>query len=166
MPALPESPVDDRDFRKALGAFATGVCIVTADTSDGPLGLTVNAFSSVSLKPPLVLWCLNETSARWPAFAAADHFAVHVLPADAARLADRFATGICKLAPDEFTTGASGAPLLTEQLVRPISLLECITRQRVQAGDHMVVIGEVERLQTRPGDALTYFRSQYGEARK
>ena len=58
-------------YRRALGAFATGVCVVTADSPDGPMGITVNSFTSVSLEPRLVLWCLDERSDRWPVFAAA-----------------------------------------------------------------------------------------------
>ena len=83
--------LDPQAYRRALGGFATGVCVVTAHTSEGPLGITVNSFTSVSLNPPLILWCLDQKSWRHDAFAAADRFAVHMLPVDDKALSDRFA---------------------------------------------------------------------------
>jgi len=77
----PEHPTDETlAYRQALGSFATGVCVVTADSPLGPMGLTINSFTSVSLEPRLLLWCIDERSERWPVFAAAERFAVHVLP--------------------------------------------------------------------------------------
>jgi flavin reductase (DIM6/NTAB) family NADH-FMN oxidoreductase RutF len=145
-------------YRRALGAFPTGVCVVTADTPEGPLGITVNSFASVSLEPRLVLWCLDERSERWPVFAAAECFAIHVLPAGDQGLAVRFARGVCRLEPGEFVRVGEGPPGLPEALAR----FDCATHERIQMGDHMIVVGRVERFEARGGEALTFYRGRYG----
>jgi flavin reductase (DIM6/NTAB) family NADH-FMN oxidoreductase RutF len=81
----------ERDLRDALGRYATGVTVVTTMTPHGPLGMTVNSFSSVSLDPPLVLWSPARKSSRFPAFEASSHFAIHILAADQRPLAEHFA---------------------------------------------------------------------------
>ena len=149
-----------RAYRRALGAFATGVCVITADSPDGPLGITANSFTSVSLDPRLVLWCLDERSDRWPVFAAAERFAIHVLPAEDQAVARRFAKGVSVLKEGEFVRLGSGAPCLPEALTR----LECLTHERIQMGDHMIIVGRVEAFDEQPGDALTFFRGRYGMA--
>ena len=149
-----------RDYRRALGAFATGVCVITADSPDGPLGITANSFTSVSLEPRLVLWCLDERSERWPVFAAAERFAIHVLPAGEDAVAMRFSKGVSVLNEAEFVRRENGPPCLPEALAR----LECVTHDRIQMGDHMIIVGRVEAFDARPGDALTFFRGRYGLA--
>lgn len=151
---------DTLAYRRALGAFATGVCVITADSPDGPLGITANSFTSVSLEPRLVLWCLDERSERWPVFAAADRFAIHVLPADDREVAVRFAKGVSVLKDGEYVRRGGGPPCLPEALVR----LECVTHERIQMGDHMIIVGRVETFDDQPGEALTYFRGRYGQA--
>src|SRR5947209_17980951 len=90
---------DEKQFRRVLGQFATGVTVVTARGKDGaPIGTTVNSFTSVSLKPPLVLWCLAHTSQNIAAFRKASHFAVNILAAGQYALSHRFAMP----APDKF----------------------------------------------------------------
>lgn len=156
----PEHPsAETVAYRRALGAFATGVCVVTADSVQGPLGLTVNSFTSVSLEPRLILWCLDERSERWPAFAAADRFAVHVLPAADRSRAARFARGVALLGPGEFERRDDGPPCLPEALAR----FECATHDRIQMGDHMIIVGRVEAFSAAEGDALTFWRGRYGQ---
>ena len=156
---LPDDPTADTlAYRRALGAFATGVCVVTADSEQGPLGITVNSFTSVSLEPRLVLWCLDERSDRWPVFAAAPRFAIHVLPEGDEALARRFARGVALLDEGEFERRPDGPPCLPEALAR----FECVTHDRLQMGDHMVVVGRVEAFDTAGGSALTYWRGRYG----
>lgn len=145
-------------YRRALGGFATGVCVVTADTRDGPLGITINSFTSVSLEPRLILWCLDERSQRWKAFADVERFSVHVLGADDRHLAARFARGICVLAPEEYERAGDGAPQLRGVLTR----LDCRTHDRIAMGDHMTIVGAVEGFQATRGDALVFFRGRYG----
>ncbi len=147
-------------YRRALGAFATGVCVVTADSPAGPLGITVNSFTSVSLTPRLVLWCLDERSDRWPVFAAADRFAIHMLPSSDRALASRFAKGVSVLGEGEFTRLADGPPCLPEALAR----FDCVTHERVPLGDHLVIVGRVTAFADNAGEALTYFRGRYGVA--
>jgi flavin reductase (DIM6/NTAB) family NADH-FMN oxidoreductase RutF len=155
----PEDPsAETLAYRQALGAFATGVCVVTADSPQGPLGLTVNSFTSVSLEPRLILWCLDERSERWPVFAAAERFALHVLPASDRAKAARFARGVALLSPDEFDRGAGGPPRLPEALAR----FECAVHDRIQMGDHLVVVGRVEAFSSVEGPALTFWRGRYG----
>src|ERR1700724_316102 len=97
--ASDNSAIDSRDFRNALGMFATGVTIVTAMSTDGkPYGVTCNSFASVSLNPPLVLWSLGMFSQGLPIFPNARHFAVNVLGASQQALADKFA----KASADKF----------------------------------------------------------------
>ncbi len=132
---------DAAEFRKALGAFATGVTIITARTEDGrPLGMTVNSFNSVSLNPPLVLWSLANTSFSLPAFRVAAHWAVHILAADQEELSARFA----RRGEDKF----SG--LTTDEGVGKIPLLrgcnarfQCRTTFQYEGGDHVIFVGEV-----------------------
>jgi len=160
---LPEEAVrqaDAADYRRALGAFATGVCVVTADSAAGPLGITINSFTSVSLTPRLVLWCLDEKSERWAPFSAADRFSIHVLGASSQALSNRFAKGVGQLAEGEYLRVADMPPRLSGAVAR----FDCRTHQRVQMGDHMTIVGEVEAFEATDGPTLTYFRGRYGTA--
>ncbi|MDX5360065.1 MAG: flavin reductase family protein [Alphaproteobacteria bacterium] len=152
---------DPMDFRRALGCFATGVTVITAHPAgSAPVGITANSFSSVSLEPPLVLWCLDKGSERFARFEAADHFAVNMLAADQEHLSSAFASYERDAFPETPTqTWETGAPILTESLAS----LDCRIETRVDAGDHVVYIGRVLRLETR-GDRppLLYFRGRYG----
>ena len=160
-----ESPPDEiaggdvMAYRKALGAFATGVCVVTADSSLGPLGITINSFTSVSLTPRLVLWCLDERSERWSAFCAAETFSIHVLDAHGEALSRRFARGIGLMEPHEFERVGEAPPRLAAA-----ARFDCRTHSRVQMGDHMVIVGEVVDFETSDAAALTYHRGRYGVA--
>ena len=156
------APVDTRAFRLCLGRFVTGVTVITALAPDGrPVGMTVNSFNSVSLEPPLVLWSIDRRGSFYAAFAQAERFAVNVLGADQKDLSRRFA-GI----PDErfdgvpVEPGQGGVPLLQGC----IAWFECRTRHRYDGGDHLILVGAVERFEQRPGQELLYFAGQYGTA--
>ncbi len=162
-----EPPPDHPDhqtlaYRRALGAFATGVCVVTVDGAAGAVGITINSFASVSLNPRLVVWSLDERSGRGAAFAGAERFAIHVLPADDRELAARFARGLCQLAETEYERTGAAAPRLPGAL----AWFDCTTHQRLPMGDHLMIVGHVEAFHVRPGDALTYFRGRYGTAKE
>lgn len=160
---LPEEAVrqaDAAEYRRALGAFATGVCVVTADSDAGPLGITINSFTSVSLAPRLVLWCLDEKSERWAPFSAAERFSIHVLDAGSQALSNRFAKGVGLLAEGEYLRIAEAPPRLAGAVAR----FNCRTYDRVQMGDHMMIVGEVEAFEVSDGSTLTYFRGRYGTA--
>ena len=156
----PDAPdFDPRDFRNALGQFATGVTIVTTRTSGGePIGLTANSFSSVSLSPPLVLWSLSLRSPNLPNFLQATHFAINVLARDQIALSQRFSKPI----PNKFegvdcTDSAIGMPLLNGTAAH----FECRTEARHYSGDHVIFIGHVLKYSHADRDALGYHRGRY-----
>ncbi len=155
-------PDETLRYRQALGAFATGVVIVTAqDAGQGAVGLVANSFTSVALDPPLILWCLGDASDRGVYFRSAERFGVSVLAAEQEALSARIARrGQHRLEPSEVTRDPAGLPLIAGAL----SGLSCRTRERLHVGDHLVIVGEVERFSTGPGDGLTYFRGRYGRA--
>jgi flavin reductase (DIM6/NTAB) family NADH-FMN oxidoreductase RutF len=144
-----------KEFRSALGMFATGVTIVTATTAGGqPIGLTANSFNSVSLDPPLVLWSLARAAASLPAFSTGSHYAINILAADQKLLAEKFAVkGGDRWGGVAFTRGCGDAPLLTGAA----AVFECFNRSRYEEGDHVIFVGEVERVSWRPGAAPLLF---------
>ncbi|MCG8443734.1 MAG: flavin reductase family protein [Caulobacterales bacterium] len=157
-----DQSVDAQAFRQAMACFATGVAVVGVAPAAGPLGMTVNSLTSVSLEPPLLLWCLGRQGERSQAFAAADRFAVGLLAADQEGLARRFAADAAIPPGDPaMEAGGNGAPLARGAL----AWLECDTSGRHVEGDHLVIIGRVTRV-ARPTDGagLVYFRSAYGKA--
>ncbi|MBI5256213.1 MAG: flavin reductase family protein [Burkholderiales bacterium] len=151
-PRRAQAPQFSREeFRATLGRFATGVTIVTClDAERGPVGLTANSFNAVSLVPPLVLWSLALTAASREPMARATHFAVNILAADQQALAERFAGRHAdRFAGSAWRRGACGAPVLEGSA----AVLECFNRNHHIEGDHMILIGEVERC-TRADQAL------------
>lgn len=148
---------DLKSYRRALGSFATGVTVVTAQGDQGPLGLTVNSFTSVSLEPRLILWCLDDACDRRRTFHDAERFAINILAAGDREHSIRFAKGAGWLDAAETEYGRSGAPLLKGALAR----FECETRQRIQMGDHLVIVGEVAAFDVQDGEGLVFFRGGY-----
>ncbi len=153
--------LDPDAFRSVLGRFATGVTVVTArDAQAQDHGLTVNAFASLSLEPPLVLVCIDHDASLLPALETATHFAVNILSEAQEAIGRRFA------APETdrfegvgFSRGASGAPILDDVL----AFLECRLTQAIPGGDHTIFIGEVERAETRAATPLLYYRGGYAQ---
>lgn len=152
------SELNERALRDALGAFATGVTVVTTMTESGPLGITANSFASVSLDPPLVLWSPARKSARFPAFEAASHFAIHVLAEDQQALSDRFATTGLDFSGLAHRPGLGGAPLLEGCAAR----YECVHAAGHDGGDHLIVVGEVKRIEHSGARPLIYHQGGYG----
>lgn len=152
-------PVDDTAFKAALSHWGSGVSVITAQGPDGaPAGLTATSFASLSLHPPLVLFCLGRDSTSFDAFQGADAFAIHVLEAGQQALSNRFAAkGGDKFAGLDWRPGLGGAPLLPGCL----ATLECRVHARHEGGDHVIVVGAVERIDTREGAPLLYFRGGY-----
>ncbi|HZT54850.1 MAG TPA: flavin reductase family protein, partial [Burkholderiaceae bacterium] len=138
-----------REFRAALGMFATGVTIITARRIDGtPIGLTANSFNSVSLAPPLVLWSLARSAGSMPHFERGSHYAINILAAEQHALAERFASkALDRFADLAFREGAGGAPILEGAA----AVFECFNRSRYEEGDHVIFVGEVERCERRTG---------------
>ncbi len=142
-----------RDLRAAFGRFTTGVTIVTCLSEDGPVGITANSFSSISLEPPLVMWAAARNSRRFPAFETAMNYAIHVLGADQQPLCDRFAQDGFALREMEHAFNDHGVPLIGGCLAR----FECRQTAVHDAGDHAIILGKVERAELRSGDALAFF---------
>jgi flavin reductase (DIM6/NTAB) family NADH-FMN oxidoreductase RutF len=151
--------IDTREFRTALGSFATGVTIVTASTAGRTVGLTCNSFASVSLNPPLVLWSLGVNSTNMPAFQEATHFTVNVLAAGQADLAMKFArSGENKFAGVSWSPGLGGAPILAGC----VSQFQCRTAERFGGGDHVIFLGAVEAFTQNGGAPLLFSRGKFG----
>ena len=161
MPAE-RSPDDARRFRNALGAFATGVTIVTTRDAEGrDVGLTANSFNSVSLDPPMVLWSLAKNARSLPAFLAATHFAVHVLAADQEELSLRFAArGSDKFASLDLERGPTDVPLLRGCSAR----FHCRTAFRHEGGDHVIFVGAVESFDQSERPPLLFHGGHYALA--
>ena len=153
---------DPRAFRGALGAFTTGVTIVTAAAPDGSrAGVTANSFNSVSLNPPMVLWSLAKTSRSLAIFERAAYWAVHILAAHQDVLSNHFAkSGADKFAGLDTETGLGGVPLLTDYAVR----LQCKTAFMYEGGDHVIFVGEVLRFDHRDVAPLVFHGGKYALA--
>jgi len=158
---MPDSPFDTREFRNALGNFATGVTIITAKGPNGELvGVTANSFNSVSLEPPLVLWSIDKGSPSLPILENSSHFCVHILNENQGEECMAFAkSGTDKFGNVDYSEGLGGAPLLDGCLAR----FECKNVVHHEGGDHMIIVGEVERYETNEGEPLTFFRGQLGK---
>ncbi|THF63029.1 flavin reductase family protein [Pseudothauera nasutitermitis] len=130
-----------RNFRNALGMFATGITVVTTRAANGaPVGLTVNSFNSVSLDPPLVLWSLSAHLPSLPVFEACEYYAINVLAEDQQDVSQLFASRVeDRFAGLEFDEGLGGAPLLRGCCAR----FECRNTQRYPGGDHVLFVSEV-----------------------
>ena len=159
--ASDHSQIDPRDFRTALGTFATGVTIITAVAADGkPYGLTCNSFASVSLNPPLVLWSLGMFSQDLSIFQNASHFAVNVLGASQQALAKKFATASeDKFTGVEWTSGLGNAPILADSVAN----FQCRAVDRYHGGDHVIFLGAVEAYAYTRQEPLLFARGGYGQ---
>jgi flavin reductase (DIM6/NTAB) family NADH-FMN oxidoreductase RutF len=149
-----------RDYRYALGSFATGITVVTCALADGRrTGLTVNSFTSVSLEPPLVSWCLDVNALSFELFDTSSHFAVNVLTVAQRPLVQHFASRLeDKFAEIVARPGLGGAPLLDGCVAR----FECRRVGRFEAGDHVIYLGEVERYVRFEGEPLVLVQGRYG----
>ncbi len=153
---------DSASFRQALGAFTTGVTIVTTvDAAGADVGVTANSFNSVSLAPPMVLWSLGRNSTNIAAFLAAKHFAVHILASDQHELATRFAQkNIDRFAGLELARGADRIALLGGCTAR----FECKTAFQYEGGDHVIFVGEVLNFEHCEREPLIFKRGRFGMA--
>ena|SRR5438552_11045090 len=151
---------DTREFRNALGCFPTGVTLIIARTADGhPMAITVNSFASVSLDPPLILWCAHRRSHRFETFVNADVFTVSVLDATHEEVSSRLARpGEHRLDGIPLVTTDSGSPALSDAL----AVFECRREAVYDGGDHAVIMGRVVQFGFRyVGAPLIFFRGRY-----
>jgi flavin reductase (DIM6/NTAB) family NADH-FMN oxidoreductase RutF len=155
--------VTDRDpyrpLKNAFGRFATGVAVAACANPRGEFtAITVNSFTSVSLEPPLVLWCIEKKATSFLDFAAAPAYSISVLTADQQEVSERFARHIPDpLSMEECEIWRTGAPILRERLAG----FDCEIVGRHQAGDHIILVARVVAFDALPGAPLQYFASRY-----
>lgn len=153
--------VEAQQFKNALKLWASGVTVVTTETNDKqPRGMTATAFSSVSVEPPQILVCLNQSTDTGAALLETRSFAVNILTSAQEDVSNQFAGSASqeqRFANIAWQAGENGAPILTDAL----GVLECRVVQQIQAGSHWVIIGEVENVVCREGNPLLYFNSAY-----
>ncbi len=151
--------VDETRFRDVLGYFATGVTVVTAIEDAGPVGFTCQAFTSLSLDPPMVALAAAKTSTSWPRIAEAGWFCVNILADDQDGLCRAFAvSGSDKFRGVEWSPGTNGVP----RLDGVIAYVDCELIAIHDAGDHELVTGKVVDLGTGPGKPLLFYRGEFG----
>ena len=155
--------LDSKEFRNALGQFATGVTVITSiDAQDNPVGVTASSFNSVSIDPPLVLWSLAKNSGSLEAFQESGCFCVHVLASTHQELSQKFASrGTDKFAEIEWQPGVGGAPLLNDFAAQ----FQCKTTYQYEGGDHVIFVGEVVDYQTRDEQPLVFHKGSYATAK-
>ena len=151
--------IDSRELRNVMGHFATGVTVITTkDSSDKPFGLTANAFSSLSLDPPLLLVCVDKTVDCYACFEDSGVFAVNVLSLEQEALSTRFATkGIEKFEGVPYSLGALGVPLLDGAIAH----IECRGAAGYTGGDHTIYTGEVQTIATADAEPLLFYKGKY-----
>ncbi|HUF04922.1 MAG TPA: flavin reductase family protein [Aridibacter sp.] len=151
--------ISNQEFRNALATFASGVTVVTAATPDGKLyGLTVSAFCSVSLEPPLVLVCIEKTARCHDAFKVAERLVVNVLAEEQRQVSERFATQLeDKFEGMDYSLNENGTPVIEGAA----TVLECAVRESCEGGDHTIFILEVVNTQVTGKRPLLYFAGIY-----
>ncbi len=163
MPAAVQAPLPDpAEYRKALSCFATGVTVVTTHWQEQDWGMTCNSFSSVSLEPRLVLWSIRKAASSLPAFTQSGGFTVSVLSQEQEAVARQFATG-------DMAARFAGVPVQRQasqrqRLTQALAWFDCLLHQLVDAGDHHIVIGQVQDFGWRDdAQALAFWRSRFGQ---
>ena len=162
--ALPENSFipnadNQRQLRDALGRFGTGVTIVTAPGTDGPAAITVNSFSSVSLDPPLVLWCIERNSSRYKHFANVTEYSIHVLGAAQEHLCMEVARDPLRLHHADLSTNHYGVPVLDDCQAR----FDCTSESSYAAGDHVILVARVRSVHTSDENTpLAFYRGRTG----
>ena len=154
--------IDGALFRRVLGHYPTGVCVVTAfEREDSPVGMLVGSFTSVSLDPPLVAFFPDKKSTSWPRIERAGRFCVNVLASDQTDLCRRFsASGADKFADLSYQKSTNGSPLLEDV----VAWIDCSLYAVQEAGDHYIALGRVLELDIiRPDRPLLFFQGGYGE---
>ncbi len=153
--------IDTRALRNAFGNFVTGVTLVTTVGADGKaIAMTANSFSSVSLDPPMVLWCIDKGSDRLGIFQEAKHFAINVLAANHQELSGRFAKkGQPYMDGVEYTMWETGSPIITDA----VAIFDCDKAASHDAGDHIIYVGLVRKFGApdTAGKPLVFHRGAY-----
>lgn len=146
-------------FRGALGSFVTGITVVTTQSEQGPVAIVANSFASVSLDPPLVLWSPAKSSRRFPYFAGAPRFAIHVLAADQRDVCTAIVGSMTAISDIPMQRSPCGMPIIDGAL----ATFECDLEATHDAGDHVIVLGRVTKANHRAGDPLVFHGGRYGQ---
>lgn len=159
------TPHDSKALRSAMGCFTTGVAVIATRKDERHIGFTANSLTSVSLSPPLMLFCISKARSSYEAVAVAEAFTINVLSASQRRISERFATSADnKWAGVDYKEDRFGNPLLRGAA----AAFSCRKREIIEAGDHIIVLVEVDAFeQDSDPSPLVYCRSQYclpGEA--
>jgi flavin reductase (DIM6/NTAB) family NADH-FMN oxidoreductase RutF len=154
-----DTAFDVSAFRRALGQFPTGVCVVTCTGAGEPIGMTMSSFNSVSLDPPLVLFSIDRRSASLPRWERAEAYAINVLAVNQKDISNRFAKAQSnKWQGISFTPGRCGAPVLPGTA----AVFECAPWARHDGGDHVLFVAEVRRFQAWPDrQPLVFNKGRY-----
>lgn len=154
-----EAAIEQADFRHVLGHYATGVAVITADWTSGPVGMACNSLTSVSLDPPLISFCPGKTSETWPQLRGAGRFVVNVMHRDHGELARRFALK----GTDRFAGVAHHQRRCGPALDDALAWVDCVLDAEHDAGDHTIVVGRVVGLEAESElEPLVFFRGRYG----
>ena len=150
--------VDEGTFKLAMSHFASGITVVTTEHAGRRYGMTVASFASLSLRPPLVVICIDKNVQSHDAIAASKKFGVSILAEGQEDISNRFAAkSDDKFTGLQMTTGSSGVPLVPGA----ICAIECQVREQLPGGDHSIFVGEVTAVDAAGGRPLVYFRSAY-----
>lgn len=154
-----KSQIDSVELRRAFGTYVTGITVITTRDADGtPRGMTANSFTSVSLDPPLLLVCIGKSASSFPAFEAAESFAVNVLHEAQKDVSGVFASkSAAKFQNIRHHGVHTGAPVLADCL----TWFDCTTHERIDAGDHVILLGRVRAFGTSPAAPLGFCRGRY-----
>lgn len=153
---------DSREFRNAMGTFATGVTVITSGSDPNWHGMTANAFSSLSLDPPLILVCVDKGTHMLEVLQETRAFTVNILSAEQEETSTYFATssrthGAEEFAKTKYTIGTTGTP----RIAGTIGVLDCTLHSVAEGGDHDIYIGEVKAFEIAGGDPLLFFAGRY-----
>lgn len=151
-------------FKSVMGNYPTGVTVVTAfNEQNEPMGLTVNSFASVSLDPLLILWSIDKNAGSYEDFLKVERFSVNILASDQGDICQLFASRVAdRFAQYEWEKSELSLPVLKDSL----ATLQCKVHQKVEAGDHTIMIGEVVDIQNNEKDPLLYHKRTFGQIPK
>ena len=153
--------VSEEEFRAVLGRFPSGVTVVTTNDQRGAdQGMTVSAFCSVSLRPPLILISIEKTASAHAALTTATGFVVNILSTKQEQVARRFSiVDIDRFEGVGFTRSSNGYAVLDDVL----GVIECSRYKLYEGGDHTIILGKVEAMRAEPGTPLLYYRGGYAQ---
>lgn len=157
------SSADAELLRSAMRRFASGVTVVTAGSGEQQVGITVSAFTSISLDPPVVMVAINNESSAAPIILEAAHFAIHILSREQEALSERFAQTLTwneKIGTTEWITGRSGAPVIVDVA----TVIDCVLLRSIEIGTHRVIFGRVVEITMKPDvphTPLLYYDRNY-----